>query len=787
MLSINQSSKLIVLPTSRAIREHISSLKGTNQLLQKYITIADFFQRLAIDSKNRKQIDKNLKILYLKEAIKNCNIETLGFSRDFSTFLKQSDYIFRFFLETANEYVKFEKLLKYDTYTLYSDHIEILKQIYKNYTKILEQNNYTDNILMPESYTINKEYLLQFNSITIYLEGYLSSYEFNIVSDISKLINTEIIITINEYNQKNIQRFDKLKDELKINYKYQIDLSNNVVLNSSSLTQKKQDITISPISSQLEQIAFIKYQIMQMYQKGIDPSRIALIVPNEQVSSSLELFDDEHYFNFAMGRSIKNHKIIQVLKLINKILIDKEPKDDETFKFLGIRKEDFESKFANNWNKTCTKKIFNDIINYLFLFEEDEEVLEKLEESKITLEILLFTNINTDENVKVKELLKLLINQISSITIDDVNGGKVTVLGILETRSIEFDGIIVIDFNDDKIPKISVKDKFISTNIKQLASLPTSKDRENLQRYYYKKVFDGASSIAICYIDDESSVMSRFIVQLFTNYKKYLVKQDYKSILYQNVKLNHYKNDLILDINLSKKQWSATSLKSYLQCKRQYYYNYIAKIKEHTITLKPQNYEVGSIIHDALEAAVKNNSLNKEFVNNFFASYQKSNPYLVLELELWKKKLEKFYEFEQIRANNGIVIDEVEKPFSLQYNGITIKGKIDRIDKYPDGSYEILDYKTSSSLKIDTLKNYEESNDFQLEFYYLSQKDKMIKNVAYYTLSDCSIKGEVVLKEKLELLDMYFKTLHTKQVNFKMTDELSNCQFCTYKTICQRD
>jgi hypothetical protein len=787
MLQITQNNQLIVLPTSRAIREHISSLKNTNQLLQKYITIGDLFQRSAMDSKNRKQIDKNLKILYLKEAIKNCNIEELGFSRDFSTFLKQSDYIFRFFLETANEYVEFEELLSYDTYALYSDHIEILNQIHKNYLQILEENNYTDNILMPSAYCINKEYLLQFDSITIYLEGYLSSYEFNIVSDISKLINTEIIITINEFNQKNIKLFKELENELKPDFKYQIDLTNKKILNSSALNQIKQDIVISPISSQLEQIAFIKYQIMQMYQKGIDPSRIAIIVPNEQVASSLELFDDEHYFNFAMGRSIKDHKIIQVLKLINKILVDKEPKDDEIFKFLGIIKEDFESKFANNWNKICTKEIFDDIINYLFLFEEDEEVLEKLEESRIALEILLFTNISTNENIKVKEFLKLLINQISSITIDDVNGGKITVLGILETRAIEFDGIIVIDFNDDKIPKISVKDKFISTHIKQLASLPTSQDRENLQRYYYKKIFNSASSVSICYIDDESSVMSRFIVQLFDNYKKYLVKQDYKSILYQNSTLNHFHQDIILDIDLSKEQWSATSFKSYLQCKRKYYYNYIAKIKEHTVSLKPQTYEVGSIIHDALEAAVKNGTLNKEFVNSFFTSYQKSNPYLVLELELWKKKLEKFYEFEQIRANNGIVIHEVEKPFHLEYNGIKIKGKIDRIDKYPDGTYEILDYKTSSSLKIDTIKNYEESSDFQLEFYYLSQRDKMIKNVAYYTLSDCSIKGEVVLQEKLELLDMHFKALHTKQVNFKMTDELSNCQFCTYKIICQRD
>jgi len=188
-----------------------------------------------------------------------------------------------------------------------------------------------------------------------------------------------------------------------------------------------------------------------------------------------------------------------------------------------------------------------------------------------------------------------------------------------------------------------------------------------------------------------------------------------------------------------------------------------------------------------LEEAIKNDNLNSLFVNKYLTLYQQNNPYLVLELELWKKRLESFYDFEMIRLNNGIKIYAVEQPFNLIYNGITIKGKIDRIDKYPDNTYEILDYKTSSNLKIDTIKNYEESTDFQLEFYYLSQRDKMIKSVAYYNLVDCSIKNEIVIQEKLKLLDIHFKALETTKVNFKLTENLSNCQFCSYKIICQRD
>jgi len=784
------NNSLIVLPTSRAIRENLSKLQTTNQLIKKYITIGDFLSRSVVDAENRKFIDKQLKIIYLKEAIQNIQIEKLGFSKEFTTFLKQSEYIFRFFQELSNEYVDIETLMKYDTYAMYADHLDILKVIYKNYMEILVKYNYCDNIILPSSYKINEDYIKQFDDVTLYLEGYLSQFEFKILQDIAKIQNLTIIITLNEFNKKNILLFKEygLDEELQINHTYTINVSKLKIIKKSQKQKNTQNIVISPISSQLEQIGFIKYQIAQMTHAGIDPEKIAVVIPNEKISSQLELFDEEHYFNFAMGRGISNNKIVKVVKLITKVLVDKEPKDEEKLKYLNINNEIFTTLFQNNWNKDITEVIFDEILNYLFSFEKEEELLEKLEQIKISMKILLFSNINNKQIIiKTKEFMKLFSTELNSITVDDVSGGKITVLGILETRAVDFDGIIVIDFNDQKIPKISVKDKFISSSLKQMVGLPSIEDRENLQRYYYKRIFDNAANIAICYVDDEQSVMSRFIVQLFPDYKKYIQKNDFKSILYQKKSFEHFYSEVILDIDLSKCSWSATSLKTYLQCKRKYYFQYLSNIKDHNTSIKPEAFEIGNIIHNCLEDAVKNNTLHNQFISSYFSTFQKNNPYLILELELWKKRLEKLVEYENMRKANGIEIYEVEKPFNLTYKGINIKGTIDRIDKYPDNTYEIIDYKTSASLKIDTLKTYEESTDFQLEFYYLSQRDKMIKDVCYYSLSDMTMKNEIVLQEKLALLDLHFLALKTEKVNFKCTDNLTHCTFCTYKTICQRD
>lgn len=778
--------RLLVLPTTRAIREYVNSSKKTNQFLDKTITIGDLLSRSITDGTGKRVCDKTLRIIFLKQAIEQSELDSLGFSSELSLFLKQSEYIFRFFNELANEYVEFDSLLEVDTYSLYEDHIEILKTIYKRYIQVLEKNNYTDTILLPKNYKINYDYLKEFDSITIKLEGYPSKFEFKVLEKIAKVIPLVMDITLNQFNKKNSELFNFLEEDLKEDYYYSIDMTNQKILSAKECEFPKKEIEIYSSSSALEQIGFIKKKIVDMVSSGIDPEKIVLVVPDESISTNLELFDQEHYFNFAMGRSIKNSQIVKVVKLINKLSVDPEPKDIVKFQFFELSEKSFVEIFKNNWNKTLDESIFESIWTYLLEFESCSEILEKLEQLKISLSILLF-GITDAISITTKEFMKILNNQLGKISLDDTKGGKITVLGILETRAIEFDGVIVCDFNDEKIPKKSVKDKFLSTKIKELVDLPTLKDRENLQKYYYKMLFDRAKSISLSYVEDEASVMSRFIVQLFSNYKEYQSSNSYKSVLYTPQKLEPFHKEIILEMDLSKQKWSATRLKTYLTCKRKYYFNYIAKIKEHQYSLKPKAFEIGDIIHKALEKAKFENNLTEEFISTYFASHQKSNPYLTLELELWKRRLNTFIMLENLRKDNGITTQSVEESFEIKYQGVTLVGVIDRIDKLNDGSIEILDYKTSSNLKIDGPKNYEDSKDFQLEFYYLAKRAENIRAVAYYDLYDLKIKNEMMLEKKLKLLDKYLSNLYTVRVDFSCTEELSDCQFCSYKTICGRE
>ncbi len=672
-----------------------------------------------------------------------------------------------------------------DTYALYLDHLEILQAIQNNYHKILENNNYIDQSLLPSTYKINEDYLRQFENIEIFYEGYFSKFEFEIIQKISQILNLKIICNINEFNTKNIEIFKQININLEQNYKYIIDLTNNEIVLKIPIVIKKYDAKIVAIPQRILQIGFIKQKIYKMITKDkIDPNKIVVVLPDEKFSKTLSLFDDEKYFNFAMGNKTNNSKIKKVISTINKILLNYEPKDKDKIDLFNIDKEILENLIKPNWNKKISKDVFIMIFDYLISCETNEEILDNLNELKLSLIILFFYQA---VEINLKDIFKIISNKLDEIVLDDISGGKITVLGLLETRGISFDGVIVVDFNDSLVPKKSIKNKFISTQVKEFANLPTNRHREDLQKYYYKMLFDNAKKIAISYVDDDLNTISRFVSQIFKDIHIDKSNQDFSKILYTSKQHQRFQKEIILDIDLSQKSWSATSLKTFLQCKRRYYFHYILKIKEHKITLKPASFELGNIIHKILEKLANQNNINQITLNNELSKYQNSNPYLTMELEIWKRKLENFCSNETARIKNGVKIFEVEKAFEFSHNDIKLTGKIDRIDKLENANLEILDYKTSSNLKIDSIKNFEKSCDFQLEFYYLSQKDKIIESVGYYDLNDGKIKKEIVLDEKIKLLDEKLKQLKTTQVNFNLCEDKAQCIYCPYKIMCERE
>lgn len=784
--------KLLIFPTSRAIRSFITTQKSTNTLLPFILTIDEFFKK-SIVFDNMKYCEEEQRVLFLNEAIKDINIEKLGISNNFTKFLKQSDYIYRFFLELASEKIEISDIQNVDTYDFYFEHLQILQMIKKNYIEILEKNSYVDRINMEKYYRINESFLKKFENAELHFEGYFTKVEFDIVEKISKVVNLNINFYSNTYNQKSLEVFNSLNFNIKLDYKYKIDLTNKLILEEEKIINNLAFVELKGFSSRLNQIAYIKSIITKSVQNGVNPSNIALVLPDENFAVSLQLFDNEGYFNYAMGKSIKNTNLYQIAYSIFSYLNEDEIKHLDFLKFFRIDKLFIDKNIRTIWNKKATKENFLVISEFIKSFEKNGDLLEKYDELLYKLNIILFS---TNHNILLKDVYKIFLQRLNSITLDDVNSGKVTVLGLLETRAVSFETVIICDFNESFIPKISVKDKFLSTKLKQLSQLPTQTDRESLQKYYYKRLIGSSKNVFISYVNSDTNQISRFANELFNTHIKTDTNDNmYKHILYNNHKINHFEEEIIAKIDLSKITWSATSLRTYLQCKRKFYLQNILKIREHTVSLKPKAYELGEIIHSILEdyytANENSNELSFEKIEDLFNKYKSTNPFLILDLEIWKKKLYDFYLYEKDRLKNRKII-ALEKTFECEFEGIKIRGVIDRIDMNGD-TYEVIDYKTSSSLSVDTLKNYEKTDDFQLEFYYLAMselyKTQRIE-AYYYDLNNTSLICEIALDKKLELLCEKFNELKESsknEISFSKCDDKSNCTYCAYSIICDRE
>ena len=779
--------KLLVYPTSRSIREYINSQKEFDTLLPSINTIDELFKKSLL-FENRKLIDEEERFLYLKEAVKEIDLKALGISSNFLQFIKQSDYIYRFFLELSSENVDIESLNNKDTYGFYTEHLQILKTIKKNYLNILDKNLAIDKINMSTYFKINEDFIKRYSNIELNFEGYFTSFEFEIIKSISDITNLEINFVYNNYNKKSIEKFINYGLILEENFEYKINLSKKIVLEKSAQVKKDNNIEVKGFSSRTNQIAFIKKSIEKLVNSAIEPSKIALILPEESFASTLSIYDKENYFNYAMGLNIYTTKLYKIVDAIYSYLNENERKNIENISFLDCEKEFIDTLFKANWNKNLNKNIFEQICEYFLSIKQEEELSEKLKELFYKFYKLIFSS---SETILLKDAFKILHQKISQITLDDINSGKITVMGLLESRMIRFEGLIICDFNESQIPKRSIKDKFLSTSLKEKVNLPTKLDRENLQKYYYERLISNSKHIFISYVKNDSSQISRFANNLFDiKIDETLYDNSYKHILYGNKKLEHFTNDITLEIDLSKIVWSASSLKEYLECKRKYYFNHILKIKEHDISLKPKGYELGNIVHNTLENYYKQDNRTYEKLLEIFNQNRSENSFLNLDLEIWKRKLEDFVNIENKRFEEGYKVLDLEKAFLIEFEGIKLRGSIDRIDKSKDESYYVLDYKTSSNLKINTKKTYENAVDFQLEFYYLAceslYKTSNIKTY-YYDLHNMKLLEEIVLDEKLELLKNIFETFKTSKVNFDKCDNNQTCQYCTYKTICNKD
>ena len=143
---------------------------------------------------------------------------------------------------------------------------------------------------------------------------------------------------------------------------------------------------------------------------------------------------------------------------------------DLFFSLIGLESElfkEFELNFNNPQSFESFETLIRKILNLPKIYDA---VLEaKIKEPLYLIEILLRKL--RGESLSLSNLIDLFLLELGGLKLDDVSGGKVTAMGLLESRGLQFDGVIIIDFNDDLVPKRVENEMFLNAALRARAGL----------------------------------------------------------------------------------------------------------------------------------------------------------------------------------------------------------------------------------------------------------------------------------------------------------------------------
>ncbi len=332
----------------------------------------------------------------------------------------------------------------------------------------------------------------------------------------------------------------------------------------------------------------------------------------------------------------------------------------------------------------------------------------------------------------IKSMLVLFSELASSTSLDfegDAYNG-LQLMGVLETRVLDFENVIITSVNEGIFPSGKSNASFITFDLKQQFNLPLFTEKDAIYTYHFYRLLQRAKNITLLYNNHAEGIntgeKSRFIRQLEIDKKENHTIE--KRILSPKV---HIKKRSLKEIKkteavmkriqeIAEKGFSPSALTSYIRNPLDFYFQKILKLSdfeevEETVAANT----LGTIVHDTLETFYKplegsvlsieyllniKQQIHKEVTNQFKKTFKGgtfSKGKNLIIFEVAKRYISNFMdrEISDLKAGNSIKIVKIEANLTLEIPipelpfPVKIQGKVDRVDEY-NGQLRIIDYKT---------------------------------------------------------------------------------------------
>ncbi len=302
------------------------------------------------------------------------------------------------------------------------------------------------------------------------------------------------------------------------------------------------------------------------------------------------------------------------------------------------------------------------------------------------------------------------------------------VLGLFETRSLDFDHVIVMDVNEGVLPKIDARASLIPREVMALLGLDRFELEEEIQRYQFMRVISSAKSVHLIYQKNREKEPSRFLEELIWEKQQKAGKLEPYPTLRGGFRVAAAQGGLFLREArktpkmmefLKEFTFSASSINAYVANPYTFYMTYVLGLREQEDLLdEPDAAFIGTFLHGFLEEVYKpfeggpialDAAFEKKFWSVFersfaeaFSRRMRSDAFLVRGV--MEHKLRAFLEAERERAPGIARLVALEKDITgsvaLSAGNVRFKARVDRIEETHGGGIMVLDYKTGMADKL---------------------------------------------------------------------------------------
>jgi hypothetical protein len=361
---------------------------------------------------------------------------------------------------------------------------------------------------------------------------------------------------------------------------------------------------------------------------------------------------------------------------------------------------------------------------------------------------------------------KILLQYLGALTItfEGEPLAGLQIMGILETRTLDFKNIILLSVNEGVMPRANTSGSFIPYHLRRGVGLPTIEEQNAMYAYYFYRLLQRAESVTFIYNSGSNGLKtgekSRFLYQLLMESSFEITVRGVENTIdpLPSFPISIEKKGKVLDVLNgfleSEKKMSPTALDQYIQCPLSYYFKYIVGFQEDDEVSEEVDARVfGKLFHTVMEnlyLPYLKQTIEDTIIDSLMNDTEKIDKLLTEAFALHFFKSGCISEIAKITGRNRLVFEVIKKmalqtlsydrkrmPFKIEgleqkasamipifqeTKSVRIGGIIDRIDSL-SGYIEIIDYKTGTTV-----------HDFYSSLELFDKESKKRNKAAFQTL-----------------------------------------------------